>query len=230
MSSDIQNLDAWLAQFKDPKKLAAHVAKRFLLHKGDIEQDFKTMKADWGAKMYVQSGEAAADLVVSAIGPVNDSEDLSLDLLAIPDFVAGFIFQLTGDNHLEEIETCYQGGDQVVIDAEAALSDIKAGDVIKGAKAIGKVVGEFPDALSTCEGMGDDIAEIEAWAAGFKDIGHVAAEVTKNYLLHGKKVKADIAQEKTDWAADKYFDAGKDTAAAIDLLVPFQPADDLFLA
>merc|ERR1711971_1352026 len=29
------------------------------------------------------------------------------------------------------------------------------------------------------------------------------------------------AQEKSDWSADKYFDAGKDTAAAIELLVPF---------
>ena len=69
--------------------------------------------------------------------------------------------------------------------------------------------------------MQDDIAEIEAWAASFKDVGHLTKEVAKNWLLHGHKVKADIAQEQSDWSADKYFDAGKDTAAAVELLVPF---------
>ena len=28
-------------------------------------------------------------------------------LLAIPDFVAGLVFGLTGDNHLDEIESCW---------------------------------------------------------------------------------------------------------------------------
>ena len=69
--------------------------------------------------------------------------------------------------------------------------------------------------------MGDDIAEIEAWAAGFKDVGKLTKEVTKNYLLHKKKFKADIAQEETDWGNKDYFGAGKETAFAVDVLVPF---------
>ena len=35
---------------------------------------------------------------------------VEMDAKAVPDFLAGFIFGLTGDNHLEEIETCYTGG------------------------------------------------------------------------------------------------------------------------
>ena len=38
------------------------------------------------------------------------SSAVSLDPLAIPDWIAGFIFGLTGDNHLSEIEQCYSGG------------------------------------------------------------------------------------------------------------------------
>jgi len=34
----------------------------------------------------------------------------AMDAMAVPDFIAGFIFGLTGDNHLEEIEQCYTGG------------------------------------------------------------------------------------------------------------------------
>lgn len=69
------------------------------------------MKSDWASKMYVASGEAMADLVVSAIGPVDATEDIGIDAVAIPDFIAGFMFQLTGDNDMTEIEACYQGGD-----------------------------------------------------------------------------------------------------------------------
>ena len=88
----------------------------------------------------------------------------NLDAMAIPDFIAGFIFGLTGDNQLTEIEQCYSGGQGLVDDAHAALSDIKSGEFIKGAKAIGKVVGEFPDALANCENMDDDLNAIEDWA------------------------------------------------------------------
>ena len=75
--------------------------------------------------------------------------------------------------------------------------------------------------------MQDDITKIEAWASEFKDVGHITKEAAKNWLLHGKKIKEDIAQEKSDWSADKYFDAGKDTAAAIELLVPFNYAAEV---
>ena len=42
---------------------------------------------------------------------------VELDAMAVPDFVAGFIFGLTGDNHLAEIEQCYSGGQDIVNDA-----------------------------------------------------------------------------------------------------------------
>ena len=41
----------------------------------------------------------------------------ALDVMAAPDFVAGFIYGLTGDNHLTEIEACYNGGYQIVKDS-----------------------------------------------------------------------------------------------------------------
>ena len=44
------------------------------------------------------------------------------------------------------------------------ISDIKAGEFIKGAKEVGTIVNQFPDAFSNCKNMGDDLAEIEAWA------------------------------------------------------------------
>lgn len=41
----------------------------------------------------------------------------AFDAMSVPDFVAGFIYGMTGDNHLTEIEACYQGGDKVLADS-----------------------------------------------------------------------------------------------------------------
>ena len=41
----------------------------------------------------------------------------ALDAMSIPDFIAGFMFGMTGDNHLAEIEACYQGGEQIATDS-----------------------------------------------------------------------------------------------------------------
>lgn len=226
MADDIQDIETWLDQFKHPKALIGRVAKRFLLHRADIEQDFDTMEDDWKNQMYLQSGEAMADLIVSAIGPVEATDDdYELDLKAVPDFLAGFMFQVTGDNKMTEIEQCYQNGDKLVVDAQSVLSDIAHGHFISGIQDIGQIVWDMPDAFSKCTGMDDDVAELKAWGAEFTDVAHLTKSVAKNWLLHGTKVKEDIAQEQADWSDSKYFDAGKDTAAAIEILVPLPKTD-----
>jgi len=39
------------------------------------------------------------------------------DVMSVPDYVSGFIYGMTGDNHLTEIEACYNGGSDVVTKA-----------------------------------------------------------------------------------------------------------------
>ena len=82
---------------------------------------------------------------------------VELDPLSVPDFIAGFMFGLTGDNHLEEIEKCYSGGAGLATDAQAVLADIKAGHFISGVQDFGKIVWDLPDALAGCEDVGGDI-------------------------------------------------------------------------
>ena len=143
------------------------------------------------------------------------SSAVTLDPVAIPDWVAGFIYGLTGDNHLVEIEQCYNGGEGLVDDAKTALSDIKSGQYLKGAEAIGQVVNEFPDALANCENMDDDIAAIENWAQIFTTPKLLAKKASKNWLLHHRIIKEDIADEEAAWAAEQYFQAGIDASMAI---------------
>ena len=46
---------------------------------------------------------------------------------AIPDFVAGFVFGMTADNHLSEIEMCIEGGELLSAEIHSAISDLKEG-------------------------------------------------------------------------------------------------------
>ena len=48
-----------------------------------------------------------------------------IEAMAVPDFVAGFVYGMTGDNHLTEIEACYQGGELMYNEIETGIADIK---------------------------------------------------------------------------------------------------------
>ena len=73
--------------------------------------------------------------------------------------------------------------------------------------------------------MDEDFASIEAWAKIFTQPATLSKTVAKNWLLHGRKIKADIKQEETDWSSGDYFQAGKDTADALQLAVGPMKAD-----
>ena len=150
----------------------------------------------------------------------------AFDAMAVPDFVAGFIYGMTGDNHLTEIEACYQGGEQIATDSEAAVADFKSGNFFKGIKDAGTVWNEVGSAMTTCEGMSDDITAIESWAKIFTEPTTLASTVAKHWLFHGSEIKADFSKEETDWAAGSYFNAGKDIADALTLAVgPIQSSE-----
>ena len=82
---------------------------------------------------------------------------IELNVMAIPDFIAGFVYGFTGVNHLVQLEQCYQGSDNVLEAVEEAFDDIRSGSYLKGLEAIGNVVNEFPVALKNCESMSGDL-------------------------------------------------------------------------
>jgi hypothetical protein len=131
--------------------------------------------------------------------------------MAVPDLIAGLVYGLTGDNNLTEIEACYQGGVLMENEIVAGIAYIKKGgwdyDVQAGLE-FGLVALQIPQALHTCEGMGDDIAAIESWAQIFTNPAELAATLSKHYLLHKKEINADIALVTSEWDAAEYFQTG----------------------
>lgn len=160
-----------------------------------------------------------ATVAVGPITPHYPEAIYGVDILAVPDFIAGLIFGFTGDNKLDEIESCYHGGEDVVTFAKALAHDLSHGDFKHAIDDNAKFAQALDDALSECEGMQDDFARIKAWAAIFKEPKELVETVGKRWLLHKRGIKKDIAKEKEDWSAGNYFEAGEDTADALVLLI-----------
>ena len=201
------------------------MTKHYALHRKAIKADIATLKADWALGEFWQAGVTAADLATIAVGPVVVPTTTTLpgfSALAVPDFIAGFIYGMTGDNDLVEIEACFQGGDEMYNEINIAIGDFSKGgwdNITQGCLELSLAILQFPQALSTCEGMGTDIAEIEAWASIFTDPARLTADVTKRWLLHKKGIKADAALTEADWTSGNYFQSGVDAAALMTLAV-----------
>jgi len=131
------------------------------------------------------------------------------------EFVGGLLEGLVSDNHLTEIQTCVTDSESVVNDVEALVADLKAGKKIKAAMVAKKLVGEFPAALSACEGMGDDLKAIENWAKIFASPETLAETVAKHMIRHHDEIMTDVHTVESDWNQKQYYASGK---AAADLL------------
>jgi len=137
------------------------------------------------------------------------------------DYLAGFIGEFTGNNHLQELETCYTGGQGFIEDVKKFLHDIESSDYIAAVADIGPLITELPEALNDCKNMTTDIAKIEEWALVFTEPYALMQETVTNYMANGTDIMANLAKEKHDWAAGNYYEAGLDSAKVMNYLIPF---------
>lgn len=151
-----------------------------------------------------------------------ETTSLGFSAMEIPDLIAGLMYGLTTENHLLEIESCYEGGvsiDQYVKDGIADLHKGGADWELQAVLEFGLAALNVPVALHTCESMGDDLKAIEGWGSIFKHPEQLTTTVTKNYLLHRKAITADIGTLKTNFAAHEYFKAGVDIANLLEVAI-----------
>jgi hypothetical protein len=220
MGPQIKALEQWATAFEHPKTVAEEFAKSMLLHHKKITGDISTIKTDWHAGEYYQSGVAAADILYTVVGPVpKPTYSYTVDLMAAPELAAGFVYGMVEDNHLSEMESCYAGVQPLWQYVDAALKDIEAFHIVKALESLEKFVYHFQLDVAPCTNMGEDVAAIEQWAAAFKQPKSLVSKATKHYLLHRKAVSADIASIKNDWAGKQFFATGKVVADLLTTLV-----------
>jgi len=152
----------------------------------------------------------------------------NVGVMSAADFVAGFLYGMTTENHLTEIEACFQGGELMVSEIEAGVADFKKGgwdNDVQGILEFGLAILQIPQALGTCRGMDEDMAAIKTWASIFKDPARLAATISKHMLFHKSDIEADIKTVETDWSSAKYFQSGVDLADLMILAIgPITPA------
>lgn len=90
-------------------------------------------ESDWAAGSWFDAGDDVANIAVmltdepptELVAPKNYG--VSIDIHMINYTLAGFIYGMTTQNHLTEIEACYAGGTEMDHELMAAIGDFKAG-------------------------------------------------------------------------------------------------------
>jgi hypothetical protein len=71
MESDLKAVEAWAQIFTNKSALVAKISKAFVVHHKKMSTDITELKEEWANDDYFKSGNAAADLAVTALGPVS---------------------------------------------------------------------------------------------------------------------------------------------------------------
>ena len=142
----------------------------------------------------------------------NEHHELQMPVGAAPTWAAGLIYGMVGVNNLTEIEACANDGWSEIQDIEVVIQDFAKGDYSKGAEELVAFAKGLETVLHDCTAMKDDISAIKSWAEIFSDKTHLIATVSKNLLLHRRKIKADIAEVEQEWHDRLFFKSGTTAA------------------
>ena len=191
MDQDIAAIESWAQIFTNPAKLSKTLAKHYAFHKSEIKADISTLEADWTAKEYFKAGDDLAALMTVAIGPIETSEVASSSK-ATADFVAGFIKGMTGNDYQTEIESCFDDEGLVTTDIQAGFKFLKKGDDspaklmydFHAIQEFGSAIKQMPAALSSCDGMDDDLTAIATWAEIFDDTAKLTSYCGWHYTFY----------------------------------------------
>ena len=203
LKDDIASIEAWLAQFKHMGALVRKVSRHYVMHRKVIKADISHERADWAAGSYFKAGADMADVVTLAMGPMNEAPASPLSYyqtVSVPGgyinkVLAGFLYGMTKDNNLSEIEACVNmveaDAPEMKQELVAAINDFKYGGwdhIVQGVLELLLVGLQVPQVLHVCENIQDDVSAIEAWAKNFTDLSTLTATLTKHYLFHRKQV------------------------------------------
>lgn len=167
----------------------------------------------------------ASALACASVSAYDLKEADGFSAMAIPDYVAGLIYGLTGDNHLEELETCFHVTDDIVDSAKTVINDFAEVEIIHAFEDLGDLASKLPPALDTCTGMQDDFQKIAQWADIWTHPLHLAERLGKNWLLYHFPIHKDMKLVKSDWDSEDYWGSGVASADFLTkMLTPGLPA------
>jgi hypothetical protein len=228
---DMAALKEWASIFSDTEKLIKKVSKSSALHHHEFQDDVSVLKQDAVAGLWFTTGEDVADLLTLALGPITPEYptvygNFDTEAKAVASFIEGFLFRLTGDTKLTNVEGCYKGTKKVVDDLEAILAAISASEYRQTATDVAAIITDILADLDTCKAITTDVASVKTWAVSMKSPLYDLEVVGENYLLHREVINDDVTQELAAWKDGNFYQAGVKTADALaTLLGPVEPVE-----
>lgn len=108
----------------------------------------------------------------------------------------------------------------MIDDIETEIQLLDNHNFVKAAKLMAQIKEELKNGVQTCAaGVKHDVEEVLKWAEIFDNEKELECTVLKHLLLHCIEMARFILREKSDRAAGKFFNAGKDAADALVLAV-----------
>lgn len=192
-----------------------------VFHRKQLEADIASVKTDWAAAEYYQSGKAAADILYVSVGPVpQPANNVSVDLLIAPELAAGFVFGMIGEDHFKEFAACYKSASPLLPYLESTIKNLEAFHILAALKDMHQFVNHFHADFEPCTAVvTEEITELKQWAKRFDHPAKLVVTATKNYLENKEQIKADIWAIKEDWNTKVYFASGDIAAHLFSTLV-----------
>lgn len=228
---DWSHIEQWASIFTDPNALGHSLSYNYLTQTDLIKDYIGSSMVHISTDNFKQAGQEFADIAIILLGPLAVTApvvaDMNLDPHMVNYLLAGFVYGMTTQNHLTEIEACYAGGSEMEKEIVTAIGDFKKGgwdNITQGVLEILLAGLQAPQEFNTCSNMQDDIQAIADWASIFTNKTKLVSTVTRKFLLHKAQITADIQTLEADFAAEEYFKAGEEAATlATDLLGPITP-------
>jgi len=136
VQSDITQVNGLAEKELHPLQLEKVQENLYLRHFA-IKKDQKNIVGNYTSKDFFDSGKATATLFQHLFHH-------NLPIKSIPFFLAGFLSEFVGDNHLVNVETCWKGGKNIEQQIIQASDDIGAGNKTAAILMLKEVAAELP--------------------------------------------------------------------------------------
>ena len=219
MDDDLHAIESWATIFTKPVELVETLGKHWLFHRKTIKADLAKEKQDWAADNYFEAGVDIAMAFTEAVGPIESSShqvmlqsSAGFGPMSVPNYIAGFLYGLTGDLELATIEDCYSESSDLISIIDKFIYDVKHKNLIGAYRKIEKFRRNLDQAVDSCQGFKDDLKLMGDWWELWAEPGELMQTAEINMIRNRKEIMRDVEDYKDDMNAHSYFAAGNELA------------------
>jgi len=213
-------------------KVYQEAYKNLMTSMPTIKSDAATLSADWGAGDFIGAGFEAGEIAKTALPlPGLGTFDCELTDTVEADYLAGFIYSFTGNDHSAYLETCFKPSAKFTADMCTAANAFATKDnqqVLAGLKMVKADLSEFSVSLADCPDAWADFQVVKNWYYYWEQQGEmkVYQSAYQNVLHNMAAIKTSASKIDDDWHANDFVAVGEDAGTIAKLALPVAAAEE----